>query len=175
MAPANSWACRYLDAVTAELEMYASRPYIRNRKPQFVYFGGGTPSYLSVDQLQHLFAGLQEHIPWDSAEEITFECEPGTLQEKKIRALRELGVTRFSLGVENFDPDILSFERSSRRAFSTAPQATTKRRAATENRRPSSVATSTRSTRPRFSPVTSVSTLAWSSACTLCARWIALR
>ena len=107
---------RYLDAVIAELAMYASRPLIRGREPLFVYFGGGTPSYLSVEQLEYLFAGLQEHVPWASAEEVTFECEPGTLQEKKIRALKELGVTRFSLGVENFDPDILELNNRAHRA-----------------------------------------------------------
>jgi oxygen-independent coproporphyrinogen-3 oxidase len=44
---------------------------------------------------------------WRSAEEITFECEPGTLTEGKLRALRNIGVTRLSLGVENFDDAIL--------------------------------------------------------------------
>ena len=41
--------------------------------------------------------------PWRHAEEITFECEPGTLTEAKLAAIREIGVTRLSLGVENFD------------------------------------------------------------------------
>jgi oxygen-independent coproporphyrinogen-3 oxidase len=40
---------------------------------------------------------------------VTFECEPGTLQRHKLEALKELGVTRLSLGVENFDPKILEF------------------------------------------------------------------
>ena len=99
---------RYLDSVLAEIGRYSARPFVRSRKPKFVYFGGGTPSYLSVDQLTYLFEGLQEYMPWDEAEEVTFECEPGTLQEKKITALCELGVTRISLGVENFDPEILA-------------------------------------------------------------------
>jgi oxygen-independent coproporphyrinogen-3 oxidase len=46
-------------------------------------------------------------ISWKSAEEITFECEPGTLTETKLAAIRELGVTRLSLGIENFDDEIL--------------------------------------------------------------------
>jgi oxygen-independent coproporphyrinogen-3 oxidase len=48
-------------------------------------------------------------LPWDGAEEVTFECEPGTLQRHKLEALRELGVTRLSLGIENFDPKILEY------------------------------------------------------------------
>ena len=107
---------RYLDAVIEEMAMYADRPLIRSRKPLFVYFGGGTPSFLSVDQLRYLFEGLQSHLPWDGVEELAFECEPGTLQEKKIRALRDLGVTRLSLGVENFDAEILELNNRAHRA-----------------------------------------------------------
>lgn len=97
----------YIDAVLDELRLYASRPFIGGRKPLFIYFGGGTPSYLSVDQLRHLTDGMKALLPWDEAEEVTFECEPGTLTEHKLRAIRELGVTRLSLGVENFDDHIL--------------------------------------------------------------------
>src|SRR4029079_7785071 len=44
---------------------------------------------------------------WDEAEEVTFECEPGTLTEPKIHFICEMGVTRLSLGVEHFDERIL--------------------------------------------------------------------
>ncbi len=107
---------RYMDALLAEMEMYAEQAAIENRKLSFVYFGGGTPSYLSVEQLGYLFDGLQSRLPWDDVEEITFECEPGTLQEKKIFALRSMGVTRLSLGVENFDPKILELNNRAHRA-----------------------------------------------------------
>ncbi len=107
---------RYVDAVIAELAQYADREVVRGRRPTFVYFGGGTPSYLSVDQLKHLFDGLQRSLPWDDAREITFECEPGTLQEPKVHALREMGVTRLSIGVENFDPHILEINNRAHRA-----------------------------------------------------------
>ncbi len=46
-------------------------------------------------------------LPWDEVEEVAFEAEPGTLNEAKLSALREIGVTRLSLGVENFDSHIL--------------------------------------------------------------------
>src|SRR5438552_2206610 len=46
-------------------------------------------------------------LPWDAAEDGTFECEPCTLTDQKLNAIRELGVTRLSLGVENFDDHIL--------------------------------------------------------------------
>ncbi len=97
----------YLDAVLAEMALYASRPLIAERRPRFVYFGGGTPSFLSPAQLERLFGGLKNSLPWDDAEEVTFECEPGTLDDEKLSALKDLGVTRLSLGIENFDDEVL--------------------------------------------------------------------
>jgi oxygen-independent coproporphyrinogen-3 oxidase len=97
----------YLEAVIKELSIYASKPFIGGRKPSFVYFGGGTPSYLSVDQLNHLTGEMRRLLAWDAVEEVTFECEPGTLTDHKLKAIRDLGVTRLSLGVENFDDRIL--------------------------------------------------------------------
>ena len=97
----------YIEGALKELRFYADKPFIGGRKPSFVYFGGGTPSYLSVDQLRHLTDGMKALLPWNEVEEVTFECEPGTLTDHKLRAIREMGVTRLSLGVENFDDHIL--------------------------------------------------------------------
>jgi oxygen-independent coproporphyrinogen-3 oxidase len=98
---------RYIHAGMKEFERYATRPYIQGRKPKFVYFGGGTPSYLSVPQLKELTGRMKELLPWDETEEVAFEAEPGTLNEMKLSAIREIGVTRLSLGVEHFDDHIL--------------------------------------------------------------------
>ena len=98
---------RYLDAAIREIELYARKPFIGGRKPKFIYFGGGTPSYISSKQLTHLVEGMKRALPWDEAEEITFECEPGTLTEGKLQVIKDLGVTRLSLGIENFDDEIL--------------------------------------------------------------------
>jgi len=97
----------YLDALATEIETCATMPAIAGRKPKFVYFGGGTPSYISVKHLKALVDRVQAAIPWDGVEEVSFECEPGTLTESKVHALREVGVTRLSLGIENFDDEIL--------------------------------------------------------------------
>jgi oxygen-independent coproporphyrinogen III oxidase len=98
---------RYVDAVVAELRLQAGAAFVGGRAPLFVYFGGGTPSYLSTKQLETLVCGLREQLPFDAAEEVAFECEPGTLDERKLRLLRELGVTRLSLGVESLDDQVL--------------------------------------------------------------------
>jgi oxygen-independent coproporphyrinogen-3 oxidase len=97
----------YLDAAIRELSLYAEKPFIGGRKADFVYFGGGTPSYLSTTQLTHLTDEMKRLIPWDEAEEVTFECEPGTLTEHKLQVIKDIGVTRLSLGVEHFEDRIL--------------------------------------------------------------------
>jgi oxygen-independent coproporphyrinogen-3 oxidase len=106
----------YLDLAIQELELYAAHPFIGGRKPQFVYFGGGTPSYLSESQLQLLTDRMKAILPWDQAEEVTFECEPGTLSDHKLKVIRELGVTRLSLGVENFSDHILDINGRAHRS-----------------------------------------------------------
>ncbi|NCX97695.1 MAG: coproporphyrinogen III oxidase family protein [Planctomycetia bacterium] len=98
---------RYSLALAREAALAAATPAVRGRPLRYVYFGGGTPSYLSVKQLERLVAGLHESFGWQHAEEVTFECEPGTLSEPKVAALKALGMTRISLGVENFADDVL--------------------------------------------------------------------
>lgn len=97
----------YLDAAAAELKLYSRLPFVGGRKPKFIYFGGGTPSYISSKQLTHLVQQMKEHFPWDEAEEVAFECEPGTLSKAKLHSIKDMGVTRLSLGVENFNENIL--------------------------------------------------------------------
>lgn len=97
----------YVSALCREIELVSRLPVMGGRPFRFVYFGGGTPSFLSSKQLRSLVDRLRANINWDQAEEVTFECEPGTLQENKLETLKELGVTRLSLGVESFTDRIL--------------------------------------------------------------------
>lgn len=97
----------YLKGLTREVSLYKDLPSVQGRNLIFVYFGGGTPSYISAKHLRALARELRGYIPWEGAKEITFECEPGTLTEAKLEAIKEIGVTRLSLGIENFDDNIL--------------------------------------------------------------------
>ena len=97
----------YVQALTREVELLSQKPAVQGRSFDFVYFGGGTPSYLSARQLKSLRDRLHGSVSWDDAREVTFECEPGTLSLEKVITLKEIGVTRVSLGVENFDDRIL--------------------------------------------------------------------
>jgi oxygen-independent coproporphyrinogen-3 oxidase len=98
---------QYVQALCTEIELVSRLPVMGGRPFRFVYFGGGTPSFLSPRQLTSLVDRLRDNIDWSHAEEVTFECEPGTLSQAKIETLKELGVTRLSLGVENFSDEIL--------------------------------------------------------------------
>lgn len=106
----------YLDAVLEEARRYAAMQRIQGRKLKFVYFGGGTPSYLSEKQLSYLFNGLKKTLDWSEVEEVAFECEPGTLSTKKLECLKSLGVTRLSLGIENFNDTILELNNRAHRS-----------------------------------------------------------
>lgn len=98
---------RYLDALIKENELYSRTNAFQGRQLRFAYFGGGTPSYISEKQLDYLVEGLNRHVSWAGAEEVTFECEPGTLRKSKLETLKQIGVTRLSLGIEHFDDAIL--------------------------------------------------------------------
>jgi oxygen-independent coproporphyrinogen III oxidase len=106
----------YLDATVTELKTLAERPLYRGRKPHFVYFGGGTPSYLSAKQLHELTDQLKAILPWDEAEEVAFEGEPGTLNAAKLAAIKQVGVTRLSLGIEHFDDHVLEINGRAHRS-----------------------------------------------------------
>ncbi len=97
----------YVSAISREIELVSRLPVLGERPFRFVYFGGGTPSFLSATQLTSLVDRLRTNVHWDLAEEVTFECEPGTLSLPKLKAIRDIGTTRLSLGVENFDDQVL--------------------------------------------------------------------
>lgn len=97
----------YVESLLKELALYRRFPAIEDRSLRCVYFGGGTPSYLSSEQIRTLLGGLQEQLPWETIEECTFECEPVTASVEKFQLLKQLGVTRVSLGFQSLNDEIL--------------------------------------------------------------------
>ena len=98
----------YVAAVLAEADLYRQQPSLAGRQVEFVYFGGGTPSLLTDLQIERLLGGLQPRLPWSKGAEVTFECAPKTVTRAKVQLLRQLGVTRLSLGVQPFDDAVLA-------------------------------------------------------------------
>jgi len=76
--------------------------------PRTVFIGGGTPTWLSEPELRALFDGLDERTGFRaSAEEVTIECNPESLDEAKAELLLSLGVRRFSIGFQSLRPELL--------------------------------------------------------------------
>ena len=97
----------YLDALLTELTTLSNLPVLKDRNYDFLYVGGGTPSALHEDQIDRLGTEIRKTLPLDELKEVTFECEPGTMTERKVEAIKRFGCTRLSLGVEHFDPHVL--------------------------------------------------------------------
>ena len=98
----------YMSALLREIDLLTQQPAISGRKPLFLYFGGGTPSYISRDQFDRFMEGFNESISLADIQEFTLECEPGTISLEKLNAFKSAGVSRASLGIEHFDDEILS-------------------------------------------------------------------
>lgn len=98
---------RYLETLIREAVLYSQRPALRDRKVSFVYFGGGTPSTLSIPQLKFLGDGLRGLFDWNHVEEICFEVAPRSVRPEFLKALRDLGVNRISMGGQSFDNTLL--------------------------------------------------------------------
>jgi oxygen-independent coproporphyrinogen-3 oxidase len=98
----------YLNALVAELGAYRATPMFADRHLGFVYVGGGTPSVLPLPGLRGLVGLLQQAAPWTHTSEVTFECAPKSVTEDKMHVLRDAGVTRLSLGVQEMDDAVLA-------------------------------------------------------------------
>ena len=87
----------YLDALEKEMQLY------KTTSLKTIYFGGGTPSLLSVDQLKRLTEMVKHTFELKDLQEWTIETNPDDVNGEKVDALLELGVNRFSLGIQTFD------------------------------------------------------------------------
>jgi oxygen-independent coproporphyrinogen-3 oxidase len=111
----------YLRALEIELNDPAARGKSVPEKPvplDTLYFGGGTPTHLSTDELQRLFELVFRHFRLAEDAEFTVEANPIDLTVEKIAVLAEAGVNRISLGVQSFDePTLKLLERDHTRAI----------------------------------------------------------
>jgi oxygen-independent coproporphyrinogen-3 oxidase len=92
---------RYVGALIRELDLVAA-----DLGPRTIFFGGGTPSLLSLRQWERIFRAL-ERLPLSGVTEWTVECNPATVSLEKAKLLRSCGVNRVSLGVQSFNETLL--------------------------------------------------------------------
>lgn len=79
----------------------------RDRKVSSVFLGGGTPSLLTPRQIDRVFDALYQSFSLTPDAEITMEANPGTLDEERLRAMKEAGVNRLSLGLQSTEDTLL--------------------------------------------------------------------
>ena len=96
----------YVEKLTAQIrqapERAASWGGHVSKKVDSLYFGGGTPSLLSVSQISDIVKVTNEVFSVDASAEVTLECAPGQLRDELLRAMPGLGFNRVSLGVQSF-------------------------------------------------------------------------
>ena len=100
-------AARYVQAVCRELEL--RQDYLEGAPVRTIYFGGGTPSRLTTDQIGRIIDGISRVFGLDNIEELTVECNPDDITSGYIAQLRSIGVNRISMGVQTFNDDMLRF------------------------------------------------------------------
>ncbi len=74
-----------------------------------IYFGGGTPSLLAVQQIDELLKAVNNNFEIDRQAEITIEVNPGDVSLEYLHQLRNLGINRLNIGIQSFDDSILKF------------------------------------------------------------------
>jgi oxygen-independent coproporphyrinogen III oxidase len=97
---------RYVSAVCKELALGAEHYGLAGRPVETVYFGGGTPTLMSEENIDRLFATIHESFTLADPQ-ITFEGEPVTLTERKAALLARHRVNRISLGIQSFKEEIV--------------------------------------------------------------------
>ena len=98
----------YVQYLLREIALQAPL-FDHQRVVEQLHFGGGTPTFLSPEQMQRVMAGLRQHFNLcdsDQQREFSIEIDPRTLQAQTLAQLRQLGFNRISLGVQDFDPEV---------------------------------------------------------------------
>ena len=100
-APSGDVVSRYVEALVRELEMVAT-----DLRPKTIFFGGGTPSLLTLKQWERVLGSMQR-LGLTGATEWTVECNPATVSADKAKLLRGAGVNRISMGVQSLEAGLL--------------------------------------------------------------------
>jgi oxygen-independent coproporphyrinogen-3 oxidase len=100
----RSQTSRFCEAILRDLDEQCASFAL---SPETIYFGGGTPTALTTSQLEFLLGGFHERLDLASLAEWTIEANPGSVSARKAALLRQLGVTRVSLGVQSWDDELL--------------------------------------------------------------------
>jgi len=105
----NSGAiAQYVEVLCQEIEFTGLDTTVSTQPLETIFFGGGTPSLLSVAQLDRILQTLEHRFGMTADAEISIEIDPGTFDLPQIQGYRSAGVNRVSLGVQAFQPELLT-------------------------------------------------------------------
>jgi coproporphyrinogen III oxidase, anaerobic (EC 1.3.99.22) len=96
---------RYLDYLYREMELLG-RYLDKSRKVVQIHWGGGTPNFLTVEEMEELFSKMKENFSVDEDAEISVEIDPRYLSEGQLETLRQLGFNRVSMGLQDLDEEV---------------------------------------------------------------------
>ena len=100
----------FVAALCKELEL--QKDFLTTQKIETIYFGGGTPSVLSKEEIAQILHTIQNYFPISETAEITFECNPDDLNKEYLQDLFSLGINRLSIGIQSFfDDDLVTLNR----------------------------------------------------------------
>lgn len=105
---------KLIDAICTEIE--ASADFLPNRDLKTIYFGGGTPSFIDLDDLKKIMSSIQSIYELKNLEELTLEANPDDITYEKLAGWRDLGINRLSIGVQSFEDRELTLMNRSHQA-----------------------------------------------------------
>jgi oxygen-independent coproporphyrinogen-3 oxidase len=98
---------QYFDRLVKEIELFATQGAFDGRRTRSVYFGGGTPTMFSTEQIGKLVELVVTNAPLTDGATVSVEATPGSLAKDRIARLRDAGIDRLSIGCQTFDLALL--------------------------------------------------------------------
>ena len=95
----------FIDALLKEIQL--QQDFLQDQPVQSIYFGGGTPSILAEAEIRLILETLFRQYDVSPTAEITLEANPDDIQAEKVRAWRNCGINRLSIGIQSFYPEHL--------------------------------------------------------------------
>jgi oxygen-independent coproporphyrinogen-3 oxidase len=103
----------FVAALLKEIELQAANNYLQNQTVETIYFGGGTPSLLSNEEVNTILNKLQQLLPVAANAEITLEANPDDVTDEKLLGWKTAGINRLSIGIQSlFDEDLQWMNRA---------------------------------------------------------------
>ena len=96
-----------VNAIIKEIER--RKGYLQSEVIETIYFGGGTPSVLTNEELRSILEKIKYNFDTNNVSETTLECNPDDLSKEKLKQLRDLGIDRLSIGLQSFNDEELKW------------------------------------------------------------------